>query len=140
VICLKDKRSRLANYRPRPETGEEIPIQFIEMEEKIAGWAPELKRTIYLDKASEYDPENFKRVREVFLLKVYNWFLDGISVIELKPEERIQFEDILNDHLLYGGEVRYTRKKQGKKIHNCFLLAEVPITVRAKRIAMADIL
>ncbi|ABE51807.1 hypothetical protein [Methanococcoides burtonii] len=110
------------------------------MEEKLAGWAPGLKKTIYLDKESAYDPENLKRVREVFLLKVYNWFLDGISVIELKPEERIQFEDILNDHLLYGGEIRYTRKKQGNKIQNCFLLVEAPITVRAKRIALAEIL
>lgn len=110
------------------------------MEEKIAGWSPELKRTIYLTAPCNYDPEKLKRVREVSLLKVYNWILDGISIIELSHTERIQFEDVLNDFLLYGGELRYTRKKQGKKSINHFRLEEKPIKVRAKRNILKEIL
>ncbi|SES84322.1 hypothetical protein SAMN04488587_1216 [Methanococcoides vulcani] len=137
---LKTDNRHLARYRPRPEEGEEIPIQFIEMEEKIAGWSPELKRTIYLTAPCNYDPDKLKRVREVFLLKVYNWLLDGISVIELSHTERIQFEDVLNDFLLYGGELRYTRKKQGKKAINHFRLEDRPVEVRAKRSSLEEIL
>lgn len=130
----------LSRYRPRPEEGEEVPIQFIEMEEKLAGWSPELRRTIYLNVSSNYDPDKLKRVREVFLLKVYNWLLDGISVIELSHTERIQFEDVLNDFLLHGGELRYTRKKHGKKTINHFRLEERPIEVRVKRSCLGEIL
>ncbi|WP_244603511.1 hypothetical protein [Methanococcoides sp. NM1] len=137
---LNPNTRHLARYRPRPEEGEEVPIQFIEMEEKIAGWSPELKRTIYLTAPCNYDPDKLKRVREVFLLKVYNWLLDGISVIELSHTERIQFEDVLNDFLLYGGELRYTRKKQGKKAINHFRLEDRPVEVRAKRSSLEEIL
>lgn len=139
-MSLKADNRHLAKYRPRPEEGEEIPIQFIEMEEKIAGWSPELKRTVYLTAPCNYDPEKLKRVREVFLLKVYNWLLDGISVIELSHTERIQFEDVLNDFLLYGGELFYTRKKEGKKTINHFRLEDKPIEVRTKRSSLREIL
>ncbi|AKB85041.1 hypothetical protein [Methanococcoides methylutens] len=137
---LKADVSHLARYRPRPEEGEEIPIQFIEMEERIAGWSPELKKTIYLTAPCNYDPEKLKRVREVFLLKVYNWFLDGISIIELSHTERIQFEDVLNDFLLYGGELRYTRIKKGKRNINHFRLEDKNIEVSAKKSTLMDIL
>lgn len=137
---LRTDTSHLARYRPRPEEGEEIPIQFIEMEERIAGWSPELKKTIYLTAPCNYDPDKLKRVREVFLLKVYNWFLDGISIIELSPSERIQFEDVLSDFLLYGGELRYTRKKHGKRNINHFRLENKPVEVRSKKSTLKEIL
>ncbi|WP_440952095.1 hypothetical protein [Methanococcoides sp. FTZ1] len=139
-MSLKADTGHLARYRPRPGEGEEIPFQFIEMEERLAGWSPELKRTIYLTPPCNYDPQKLKRVREVFLLRIYNWILEGISIIELSHTERVQFEDVLNDFLLYGGELRYTRKKQGKKTINHFRLEERPVEVPAKRSNLGDIL
>lgn len=117
---LQHHISHLACYHPRPKEGEEVPIQFIGLEEKIAGWSPDLKMTVYVDDLQK--AEGLKRIREIFLLKVYNWLSDGQSVIELTNAERMQFEDVMTDLLLHGGEIRYTRKKSGRKMFNHFRL------------------
>jgi len=120
VIRLQQHIRHLACYHPRPKEGEEVPLQFVGLEEMIAGWSPYLKKTVYVDDLQK--AEGLKRIREIFLLKVYNWLLDGPSIIELTNEERMQFEDVMNDLLLYGGEIRYTRKKCGRKRLNHFRL------------------
>lgn len=112
----------LTKYFPRPKEGEEIPIQFIDFQKKIAAWSPEKKRTLYLDDAKNI--EGLKRIRETNLLKVYNWISGHESIIELSNEERKQFEDIMDLLLKYGGEIRYTRKKKGRKMVNQFRLVE----------------
>ena len=68
------------------------------------------------------ETEGLKRVREISLLKVYNWLLDGESLIELSEMERQQFECIMDMFIRYGGEVRYTRKKVGGRMVNHFRL------------------
>ncbi|MBP2029808.1 hypothetical protein J2755_000728 [Methanohalophilus levihalophilus] len=115
---MEGRLQRLSSYRPRPHEGEEIPISFIDLERKIAAWSPELKHTVYLDSFENTD--NFKRVREVFLLKVFNWYRNGESIVELTNSERMHFEDTLNEFLLYGGEIHYSRKKEGRKHVNFF--------------------
>ncbi|MFP4655132.1 MAG: hypothetical protein ACLFMM_05575 [Methanohalobium sp.] len=112
----------LAKYFPRPREGEEIPIQFIELQKKIAAWSPEKKRTLYLDDAKNI--EGLKRVRETNLLKVYNWISGHESIIELTGAEREQFEEVMELLLKNGGEIRYTRKKSGRKMVNQFRLVE----------------
>lgn len=115
----KDK-SHLTKLFPRPDENEEILVQFIDLQEKFAGWSPALKRSVYVDDYKE--TEGLKRVREVSLLKVYNWLLDGESYIELSCMERQQFEDVMDKFVEHGGEIRYTRKKIAGRMANYFRL------------------
>ena len=117
---MRKDRDHLLSYYPKPEEGEEIPIQFLEFENKIAGWSPDLKRTMYLREPQ--GTYGLKRVRKVTLLKVDNWLLDGESVIELSNSERMQFEEVMDAFITNGGEIRYTRKKIGGKMINYFRL------------------
>lgn len=114
--------SHLRTSYPRPSEGEEVPITFIDMREVFAGWSPELKRTVY--KNDFMETAGLKRVREVILLEVYNWLLEGISFIELSEMELDQFKEILDQFAEKGGEIFYTRKMQGQWMINYFRLAE----------------
>jgi len=130
---------RLKRLFPRPEEYEEIPIQFIDMQQKLAGWSPQLKRSVYVDDFK--DTEGLKRVRDVTLLRVYNWFLDGESIIELSEMERSQFECIMDMFIKHGGEIRYTRKKAGGRLINYFRLEESRISgMKIKEMLLSDIL
>jgi hypothetical protein len=130
---------RLKRLFPRPEEYEEIPIQFIDMQQKLAGWSPQLKRSVYVDDFK--DTEDLKRVREVTLLRVYNWFLDGESIIELSEMERSQFESVMDMFIKHGGEIRYTRKRAGGRLINYFRLEESRISgAKIKDMLLSDIL
>ena len=136
---LKESTDHLTAYFPIPCEGEEIPIHFIDVEEKIAGWSPELKRTIYVDDIA--DTEELKRVRDVTLLKVYNWFSDSEGIIELSESERLQFEDVMDELVKSGGEIRYTRKKIGGKTIKLFRLEkDAPVRGYVKERLLADLL
>jgi hypothetical protein len=121
-VILLAAASRLARLFPRPEEGETIPIQFIDMQEKLAGWSPELKRSVYVDDFK--DTEGLKRVREVNLLRVYNWILDGESLIELSDIEKAQFEEIMDTFIKDGGEILFTRKRISGRFVNYFILGD----------------
>jgi hypothetical protein len=124
---------------PRPEENEEIPIQFIDMQQKLAGWSPRLKRSVYVDDFK--DTEDLKRVRDVTLLRVYNWFLEGESLIELSEMEKAQFDCIMDTFIRHGGEIRYTRKKVGERLINYFLLEEGRISQKSvKARLLSDLL
>ena len=114
--------SHLARLFPKPEEGETIPIQFIDIQEKLAGWSPELKRSVYVDDFK--DTNELKRVREVHLLRVYNWLLDGESLIELSDMEKAQFEEVMDTFIKDSGEILFTRKKISGRFVNCFILGE----------------
>ncbi len=138
-MSLKGSKEHLTAYFPIPCEGEEIPIHFIDLEEKIAGWSPELKRTIYVDDIA--DTEELKRVRDVTLLKVYNWFSDKESIIELSYPERVQFEDVMDKFVKHGGEIRYTRRKIDGKMVNVFRLERgAPARGDVKEKLLADLL
>lgn len=117
---MNGDRSHLTRLFPRPNENEEILVQFIDIQDKFAGWSPVLKRSVYVDDYKE--TEGLKRVREVSLLKVYNWLFDGESYIELSCMERQQFEDIMESFVRQGGEIRYTRKKIAGRMINYFRL------------------
>ncbi|WP_407356614.1 hypothetical protein [Methanolobus sp. WCC5] len=119
---MAGKADNLARLFPRPEEGEFIPIQFIEMQEKLAGWSPELKRSVYVDDFR--DTEGLKRVREITLLRVYNWFYDGESLIELTDMEKARFEEIMDMFIKHGGEILFTRKRCGGRLVNHFILED----------------
>nr|WP_209618342.1 hypothetical protein [Methanolobus bombayensis] len=110
----------LARLFPRPEEGETIPIQFIDMQEKFAGWSPELKRSVYVNDFK--DTDGLKRVREITLLRVYNWLLDGESLIELSDLEKARFEKVMDTFIKHGGEILFTRKRISGRFVNYFML------------------
>lgn len=114
-------------------------------------WVPELKSSIYFEtfpnlekseesekseKSEELDfpeAEGLKRVREVTLLRVYDWFREREGVIELSEEEFQKFERVYNEFLLKCGEIQYSRRKKGRKTENLFELKEGPYLVREVR-------
>lgn len=139
MILLEKDISHLKRFFPRPGENEEIPIQFIDMQEKLAGWSPQLKRSVYVDDFKE--TENLKRVREVTVLRVYNWLSDGESMIELSEMERMQFEGVVDMFIKHGGEIRYTRIKKGGRLVNYFRLEKnCAPGVNVKEKLLADIL
>lgn len=131
--------TRLRCLFPRPEEHEEIPIQFIDIQQKLVGWSPKLKRSVYVDDFSE--TEGLKRVRDVTLLRVYNWLLDGESLIELSEMERNHFEQIMDMFIKHGGEIRYTRKRDGDRYINSFRLEAIPAPLKnIREKTLSDIL
>lgn len=114
-------KSHLARLFPRPEEGQTIPVQFIDMQEKLAGWSPLLRHSVYVDDFT--DTDELKRVREVTLLKVYNPLLEGESFIELSEMEKKQFEEVMDMLIKYGGEILFTRKRIEGRITNYFILS-----------------
>jgi len=136
---LAGAANHLARLFPRPEEDEAFPIQFIDMKEKLAGWSPQLKRSVYVDDFK--DTEELKRVREVTLIKVYNWILDGESLIELSDMEKIQFEEIMDTFIKHGGEILFTRKRISGRFVNYFILDDNPISrTNITRKSLAEIL
>ncbi len=117
---MVEAQNHLARLFPGPEENEVIPIQFIDMQKKLAGWSPQLKHSVYVDDFK--DTEKLKRVREVTLLKVYNWILDGESLIELSDMEKDQFEEVMDMFIKHGGEILFTRKKIQGRLVNYFIL------------------
>lgn len=80
-------------------------------------------------------------MREVILLEVYNWLLDGISYIELSEMELNQFKEVLDQFAEKGGEIVYTRKRQDQWMINYFRLLETgPWKVDVEGISMAKLL
>ncbi len=109
------------------------------MQEKLAGWSPRLKRSVYVDDFK--DTEDLKRVREVTVLRVYNWLSDRESLIELSEMERSQFEEVVDMFIKHGGEIRYTRIKNGGRLVNYFRLEKDSVPeVSVKEKLLADIL
>ncbi|AEH60995.1 conserved hypothetical protein [Methanosalsum zhilinae DSM 4017] len=134
---MADQKSHLKKYYPKPDENEEIPIQVLGRENKIAGWSPELRKTLYLDDPEK--AEGLKRIREITLLKVYNWYSNRESLIELSNKENSQLEHILEKFSQDGGEIRYTRKKIKKRMINYFRLEKSSIPYRKiERKILAD--
>jgi hypothetical protein len=115
-------------YYPRPEPGEKIPILVLNFRNLFAAWSPELKKTLYFEKPPE--DENLKRVREIFLLQVYDWLAGREGLIELTSPEFDQFMEVYEAFLERLGEIQYIRHKKGRKTENSFELRESPYVIR----------
>ncbi len=127
----------LTGYYLNPGEGEEVPISFLSLEEVSAGWSHELNKNIYSNDPGEL--EGLKRVREVFLLRVFNALRGGESIIELNNSERMQFEDVHHDLVLYGGKMYYFKKKAGRRKINCFRLERPDLSsVRVNRATLDE--
>ena len=115
----------------KPEPGEKIPVQVIDFMKLFAAWSPELKKTLYFEQAPEEN--GLKRVREIFLLLVYDWLADRRGFIELTEGEFKQFMEVYEEFLKDFGEIQYSRKKQGRKTENVFELKKSSCVVRELR-------
>lgn len=118
-------------YYPRPGPGEKIPIQVLDFRRLFAAWAPELKKSLYCETLPE--AEGLKRVREIVLLRVYDWFASREGLIELTAGEFEQFTEVYEAFLRNFGEIRYCRVKKGRRTENVFELRESPYILREVR-------
>lgn len=112
----------LSKLFSKPKDGEYVPITFVEFRQRLVGWSPELRRSMYVEK--EDDKEKLKRIREVNVMTAINHISGRTSSIELTGEEKLQFEEVYSDFLKKGGQLMYTRKKLGARTVSFFELRE----------------
>ena len=120
---MQDFNYRLIKHFTKPEPGEFVPIEFIEMTREIVAWSPKLKQSIYVTPDMP-DAGELKRVREVNVLTVVNQLSGSISTIELTDEEKDQFEIVYKASQEKGGQILFSRKKVGRKTVSFFELSE----------------
>ncbi len=97
----------------------------MEIEKRRIGWSPEHKKSVYIDEST--DPElitTLKRLREADVVVAYDQLRDKTLFIELKEQEREQFDDVYSQYLEVGGQIIYTQKKEGRKTVTLFMLDE----------------
>jgi hypothetical protein len=116
------------NYYPKPGPGEKIPIQILNFKRVFAAWAPELRKTLYFKELPK--DEGLKRIREIVILQVYDWFSCRKGLIELNDSEFEQFMDIYEAFLQKLGEIQYSKQKKGRKTENTFELKESTYIIR----------
>jgi hypothetical protein len=120
---MQDLNYSLVKHFTKPELGEFVPIEFIEMTREIVAWSPKLKQSIYVTPDMP-DAGELERVREVNVLTVVNQLSGSISTIELTDEEKDQFENVHKVYQEKGGQILFSRKKAGRKTVSFFELSE----------------
>ncbi|MCL7415117.1 MAG: hypothetical protein M8349_03520 [ANME-2 cluster archaeon] len=109
----------------RPEHGEWTPITVLNLENRTLGWSPKLKKNVHIDDSTNPTIiEELKRVREADTLIVYDQMRDRTVHLELKEPEREEFDSIYSQYLETGGQILYTREKEGRKTITLFMLEE----------------
>ena len=113
------------NYSSRQDYEEWIPITILNIENRSIGWSPRLKKSVYIDESTDSNTlEELKRIREADVLIAYDQMRDRTRHIELKESERKEFDIIYSQYLEKGGQILYTRKKEGRKTRTLFMLEE----------------
>ncbi len=120
---MSELHYHLVKHFAKPEPGEYVPIEFIEITRETVAWSPKLKQSIYVNPDMP-DVGELKRVREVNVLKVVNMLSGSLSTVELTDEEREQFKNIDKLYQEKGGQILFSRKKVGRKIISFFELSE----------------
>ncbi len=116
---------RLVKHFTKPEPGEYVPINFIEMTRETIAWSPKLNQSIYvIPQMQDQDAGELKRVREINVLTVLNQLSGTISTIELSDEEKEQFQKVYETYMEKSGQILFTRKKEGRKTVSFFELRE----------------
>ncbi len=116
---------RLVKHFTKPEPGEYVPIAFIEMTRETVAWSPKLNQSVYVTpQMQELDAGELKRVRDINVLTVLNQLSGTISTIELSDDEKEQFADVNKTYMEKGGQILFTRKKEGRKTVSFFELHE----------------
>jgi hypothetical protein len=113
---MQDLNYRLVKHFAKPEPGEFVPIESVEMTRETVAWSPKLKQSIYVTPDMP-DAGELKRVREVNVLTVVNQLSGSISTIELTDEEKDQFEKVYEEYQKKGGQILFSRKKGAEKLY-----------------------
>ncbi len=120
---MSELHYHLVKHFAKPEPGEYVPIEFIEMTRETVAWSPKLKQSIYVTPDMQ-DVGELKRVREVNVLRVVNELSGSLSTIELTNEEKEQFENVYKLYQEKGGHILFSRKKVDRKTVSFFELSE----------------
>ena len=120
---MLDSHYRLVKHFTKPEPGEYVPIESIEMTRETVAWSPKLNQSIYVTPDMP-DAGELKRVREVNVLMVVNQLSGSVSTIELTDEEKDQFENVYKTYQEKDGQILFSRKKVGRKTVSFFELSE----------------
>ena len=88
---MSDLQYRLIKHFTKPEPGEFVPIEFIEMMRETVARSLKLKQSIYIIPDMP-DAGELKLLREVNVLRVVNKLSGSISTVKLTDEEKKQFE------------------------------------------------
>jgi len=109
----------------RQKQGEWSAITVMKIEKRRIGWSPEHKKSVYIDEST--DPElitTLKRLREADVVVAYDHLRDKTLFIELKEQEKEQFDKVYSQYMEVGGQLIYTLKKEGRKTLTFFMLDE----------------
>lgn len=128
VVSLGKADPFPSKHYPKPLEGEKIPIQVLDFKRMFAAWSPAIKKSLYFSEAPE--AEGLKRLREIILLKVYDWFGEKEGLIELSEEEFEQFKQVYEEFLRQCGEIQFSREKVGRKFKKVFELKSSPYMIR----------
>ncbi|KCZ71464.1 hypothetical protein ANME2D_02194 [Candidatus Methanoperedens nitroreducens] len=120
---MSDTSYHLIKHFVKPEPGEYVPIEFIEITKKTVAWSPRLKQSVYVTDDMQ-DADKLKRVREINVLKAINQLSGNITTIELNDEEKEQFEDVYKAYMERGGQILFSRRRAGKRTVSFFELME----------------
>jgi len=122
-IAFMSEPYRLVKHFTKPEPGEYVPINFIEITRETVAWSPRLNQSVYVTPQMQ-EQDKLKRVRDINVLTVLNQLSGAISTIELSDEEKKQFEEVYKTSMEKGGQILFTRKKVGRKTVSYFELSD----------------
>ncbi len=122
-FSMQDSQYRLVKHFTKPEPGEYVPIEYLEITKETVAWSPKLNQSIYVT-PNMPDAGELKRIREVNVLRVVNKLSGSISTIELTDEEKEQFENVYKTYQEKGGQILFSRKKVARKTVSFFELSE----------------
>ena len=109
----------------RQKQGEWTAITVMEIEKRRIGWSPEHKKSVYIDESTDTELIiKLKRLREADVVVAYDQLRDKSLFIELKEQEKEQFDKVYSQYMDVGGQIIYTQKKEGRKTLTLFMLDE----------------
>ncbi len=82
---MPDSNYRLVKHFTKPEPGEYVPIEYLEITTETVAWSSKLKQSIYTTPNMPYSGE-LKCIREVNVLSVVNKLSGSISTLEFVEE------------------------------------------------------
>lgn len=117
-----NKHSPIKKNYSKPSEGELLPITILDVEKRTIGWSPGLKRSVYINESTQQEVvEKLKRVREAEVVTAYDQMNDKTVFIELDELEQEQFNKVYDQYLEAGGQIFYTRNKEGRKMRSVFM-------------------
>lgn len=117
-----NKHSPTKKKYSKPSEGELMAITVLDIEKRTIGWSPGLKRSVYINESTQQEVVGeLKRIREAEVVTAYDQMNDKTVFIELGELEQEQFNTVYDQYLESGGQIFYTRNKEGRKMRSVFM-------------------